>query len=247
VALVKAGLARGAAASLALHAAGLALVLKATLRSSPPPETVVVEIVWEAAPEPSAKAPEPVDASSTQEKFANPKPEPAELQPAETEPPLAEVAPPPAPSPEPPPRPATKPLRPAAEPIVRNAAPRPSEAPTTPPHSAPPASAASTGPAAEAPAQDDYARALLRWLEPHRRYPRAARLRGIEGTVRLSLTIDRAGSVLAAAIAESSGERLLDREALEMVERAAPAPPLPADWAPPQATFILPIRFALSR
>lgn len=50
------------------------------------------------------------------------------------------------------------------------------------------------------------------------RYPRRARVRGIEGAVVLELTVSAGGRVLDVEVAESSGSGLLDRTALEAVE-----------------------------
>jgi len=264
------GLALGAALSLALHVGGLVAALSVSLRAEEP-EELVIEVVWETpAPveatssEVAAAEPEPTPPSSAP---IEPEPEPLEPQPPrqanpqppEPEPPpQAEPEPPPppvvvaeAPAAEPPPRPAVKPKRRVEAPAPAAQADRPVQAAPPPPASASPASdavaaAPAAPPAPAASQQDDYVRTLLRWLEPHRRYPRAARVRGLEGLVRVSLLIDRAGSVLESRVAESSGEPLLDAAALEMVARAAPAPPLPAHWGAQRAVFLVPIRFALS-
>jgi protein TonB len=62
------------------------------------------------------------------------------------------------------------------------------------------------------------------WLARHKRYPRAALQRGIEGEVTLDLVLDEAGRVHSASIAQSSGQRLLDDEVTRMVARAQPFP-----------------------
>ena len=262
------GLALGAALSLALHVGGLVAALSVSLRAEEP-EDLVIEVVWDApAPLPEAAVvpvPEPLAPEPPPQ--AEPPPEPDPPRRAEPTPTPVVVAEPPT-EPEPPPRAEPKPIpppvvvaepppRPAVKPTRRVEAPAPSAqpdrsvqaAPTPAPASPAPEAVAAAPAAPPAPAalpQDDYVRTLLRWLEPHRRYPRAARVRGLEGEVRISLLIDRAGSVIESRVAESSGEPLLDAAALEMVERAAPAPPLPAHWGAQRAVFLVPIRFALS-
>ncbi len=62
------------------------------------------------------------------------------------------------------------------------------------------------------------------WLEQHKRYPRAAAQRRIQGEATLELEIDGAGGVRSARILASSGHRVLDEEVLRMVERATPFP-----------------------
>lgn len=63
-------------------------------------------------------------------------------------------------------------------------------------------------------------------VERHRRYPRMARRRGLEGTVLLSFQVGRAGGVKQVKILRSAGA-LLDEAALEALRRAAPLPYFP--------------------
>ena len=74
------------------------------------------------------------------------------------------------------------------------------------------------------------------------RYP--AQARGVHGVVSLAVTIDRQGKVVSSKIVKSSGSTALDDEALDMIKRAAPLPPPPADIADSDLSFIVPIRFA---
>ena len=89
----------------------------------------------------------------------------------------------------------------------------------------------------------DYAAVLLAWLERHKEYPRPARRRGQEGVVLLYVLIDREGRVLQSRIEESSGYLLLDNAALDMLERAAPVPPLPEDMPQERLELVLPVQF----
>ena len=89
----------------------------------------------------------------------------------------------------------------------------------------------------------DYAAVLLAWLERHKEYPRPARRRGQEGVVLLYVLIDREGRVLQSRIEESSGYPLLDNAALDMLERAAPVPPLPDDMPQERLELVLPVQF----
>jgi periplasmic protein TonB len=67
--------------------------------------------------------------------------------------------------------------------------------------------------------------AVRAWLERHKRYPRAAMQRGVEGEATLELLLDAAGSVRSAAVVQSSGHGVLDDEVTRMVARAVPFPP----------------------
>lgn len=66
--------------------------------------------------------------------------------------------------------------------------------------------------------------AVRAWLERHKRYPRAAAQRGIEGEATLQLDLDAAGGVRSTAIVRSSGHGVLDDEVARMVARATPFP-----------------------
>ena len=92
----------------------------------------------------------------------------------------------------------------------------------------------------------DYAAVLLAWLERHKEYPRPARRRGQEGVVLLYVLIDREGRVLQSRIEESSGYPLLDNAALDMLERAAPVPPLPDDMPQERLGLVLPVQFFMT-
>jgi protein TonB len=81
-----------------------------------------------------------------------------------------------------------------------------------------------------------------------RRYPRAARRLGLEGTAVVSLLLWPDGRLAGPPrLQRSSGHEVLDHEALRMVRAAAPfAPPTgPGDGA--KSAFSVPIRFALDQ
>ncbi len=93
----------------------------------------------------------------------------------------------------------------------------------------------------------DYTAMLASWLARHKRYPRAARRRNIEGVVTLSFTVNAAGSVTQYEIVDSSGYEMLDQEVAKMLKRAAPLPAIPADLGRSSFTVTIPVRFELSR
>ena len=95
-------------------------------------------------------------------------------------------------------------------------------------------------------ARADYASTILAWLERHKEYPRLSQMRREQGVVMLYLVIDRDGNVLDSRIQESSGYRSLDREALEMVKRASPLPPMPDDMPQERLEIIVPVQFFLT-
>ena len=159
--------------------------------------------------------------------------------------PEPEPAPEPAPLPKPLalPRPATKPPLPrVAPPPARNPAPRQQAAAPPRAVAAPPAT-----PARERTGTANYTAVLLSWLERYRQYPRLARLKRIEGTVILSLTLSRSGSLKAISVKKGSGQSVLDDAAVDMARRADPFPPLPATFAHDRIEFVVPVVFALER
>jgi protein TonB len=79
---------------------------------------------------------------------------------------------------------------------------------------------------------------------PAPRYPSAARSRGWEGRVVLLLSIDAAGRVLSAEVAESSGRPSLDDAALAAARDWTFAPAL-CDDAPVAGSLRVPVRFSL--
>ncbi|MFX6994796.1 TonB family protein, partial [Acinetobacter baumannii] len=63
-----------------------------------------------------------------------------------------------------------------------------------------------------------------------------------DGTARVLFVLRRDGSVLQAAIERSSGQKLLDEEALEVIRRAEPLPPIPPGL-PGRLRILLPVAF----
>ncbi|HEX2115882.1 MAG TPA: TonB family protein [Alphaproteobacteria bacterium] len=142
---------------------------------------------------------------------------------AQVEPTPKPVAAPPAPLPPPAPR---RPTLPPAK-----AEPRPAAVaePAAAAFSEPPAVAIVPAPPAAVRRPDaDYVGTLLGWLERYKEYPRAARLRRIEGTAVVRLTILADGRLGSLTLARSSGHQVLDEASLDMVRRATPLPRPPA-------------------
>lgn len=76
-------------------------------------------------------------------------------------------------------------------------------------------------------ARRGYAERLARAIAQHKKYPRVAQMRAWQGEVLVDLKLDNQGNVLASGIERSSGYEVLDKQALEMVARAAPFPAPP--------------------
>ena len=117
--------------------------------------------------------------------------------------------------------------------------------PTPPAAEAPQAPVQSAAPPGPAPVPSvDYRALLLAHLSSARRYPPAARAQRREGTVVIAFSINAAGGVEDVHIIRPSSRQDFDREAIDLVHRAAPMPPPPVDLTPPVDVQV-PIAFRL--
>jgi protein TonB len=91
--------------------------------------------------------------------------------------------------------------------------------------------------------QDAWNRAIMTHLGKHKRYPEQARVRHVEGEVMVRFVFDRAGKVLRAEVAKSSGSPLLDEEGIKLMSRASPLPSLPPHMRADQTELVVPIKF----
>ncbi|MDI1309834.1 MAG: energy transducer TonB [Methylotenera sp.] len=186
------------------------LTVELTKKSEPAPVAI---------PEPAKAEPEPIKPK------IEPKPEPK---------PITKPLPTPSvvknePSPITPPPPSTAPPQTeiiAATPKVDSA---PSPMPPVPVVIPEP-------PKTPAPSQDEvndanarYGSTLWGAISKYKQYPRIAQIRGWEGEAIVELLLDGNGKLKSKKIIQSSGFESLDKQALEMVEKAAPFP------APPEA------------
>ena len=78
-------------------------------------------------------------------------------------------------------------------------------------------------------------------LQRYKRYPLAAH--GASGTVMVRFELNRAGEVVASKVTKSSGNSVLDQEALDILHRASPFPAFPAAKPGTQDSFIAPVSF----
>lgn len=158
----------------------------------------------------------------------------------------AEPTPPP-PKPKPPvkPTPIPKPKHtptPVAKPDL---APKPPLEKIEPPAPAPKTSPATPSPSLNTVATAKYEQLLVAWLERQKKYPRRAKRMRIEGSGQLRITIDRNGQTQTVSLAQATGNRLLDKAALDMVKRANPFPPMPKGDPRQTMEFIIPVVYAL--
>ena len=88
---------------------------------------------------------------------------------------------------------------------------------------------------------------LLTHLEHYKRYPGLAQQRKQQDTVYLRFNIDRSGKILKWKIERSRGYVLLDNEVAELIKRASPLPPPPAEVTGSNIEMVVPVEFFLRR
>ncbi|MFT3802324.1 MAG: TonB family protein [Burkholderiaceae bacterium] len=127
----------------------------------------------------------------------------------------------------------------------------PVEQTTAPPSAlAPPAPAAAPTPShSDAPSltPPDWQAMLLGQLERFKRYPSEAQFLRQQGVTHLRFTMNRDGKVLTFRVEKSSGNALLDQEALALIQRAQPLPKPPASVMGDTLELVVPIEFFLTR
>lgn len=88
-------------------------------------------------------------------------------------------------------------------------------------------------------------RKIAMHLQRNKRYPAAAQAKREHGIARVTFLIDRLGRVVSSSLIQSSGSAALDRETLDLLQRAQPLPIPPNDVPGTQFSFNVPVRFDL--
>lgn len=194
------------------------------------PDTLVVELVKK--PElPPVVLPEPIP----------PKPEPVK----------------PKIEPKPEPKPLIKPLSAPTE--IKNdpVPPPPTEViavapkPDAPPSPVPPVAIVTPepikpiAPVDTSAARDSYGNTLWGAIGKYKQYPRVALMRGWQGEAIVELQLDGNGKLKSKKIIQSSGYDALDKQALDMIEKAAPFPVPPEVLRGSNFSIKVPIPFKL--
>lgn len=143
-----------------------------------------------------------------------------------------------------------KTVKPAPVRPVAKAQPAPQPSPPTP---APPA--ATAAPARVSASHNAPSQAAITWqnrllahLARYKRYPEDARRRGETGSNSLRLLIDGNGRVRQHALASESGSPALDRATLQIIQRAQPVPPPPAELLEDGVLEVIaPVSYTLDR
>ena len=93
---------------------------------------------------------------------------------------------------------------------------------------------------------DSYLEMVRLRIERHKKYPHAARIRQIEGSVIVRFIIRPEGDIKSAEVVKTSGNRALDGAALMAVKDAAPFPKAPAHLFKGEIPLELTIVFELT-
>ena len=86
-----------------------------------------------------------------------------------------------------------------------------------------------------------YTALIFGHLQRFKRYPLAAH--GASGIVTVRFELNRAGEIISSKVTKSSGNNILDQEALDILRRASPFPAFPAAKPGTQDSFIAPVNF----
>ncbi|MEP2760548.1 MAG: energy transducer TonB, partial [Hyphomicrobiales bacterium] len=93
-------------------------------------------------------------------------------------------------------------------------------------------------------ARSNYKGKVVAKLRRAKRYPKQARREKLTGSVRVTFTISKNGSVSGVRVSRSSGHPILDKAALDMVRRASPMPKFPKDMKRTRMSLHVPVQFS---
>ena len=94
-------------------------------------------------------------------------------------------------------------------------------------------------------ALNGYNSALWGKIGKYKQYPKIAQMRGWQGEVIVELLLDGNGKLKSKKILTSSGYEVLDKQALEMIDKAAPFPSPPEALRASSFSITVPIPFRL--
>lgn len=202
------------------------------------PEVLEISLVKKEAPQPPAE-PEPIQPPPpevvpppVQPKI---KPEPKPVIKEKPSPIVQEL---PREAETPPPQPEVIAVKPPVERIAPTQ-PTPAPEPIKPPPPPTPSQADIDN------ATDRYGNSLWSAISKHKKYPKIAQMRGWQGETIVELELDGSGKLKSKKIIQSSGYEVLDKQALEMVDKALPFPTPPEALRNSNFTITVPVPFKL--
>jgi len=94
-------------------------------------------------------------------------------------------------------------------------------------------------------ARNKYGNSLWGAISKYKKYPKIAAMRNWQGEAIVELELDGNGKLKSKKIIQSSGHEVLDKQALEMVEKALPFPAPPDVLRGNNFTITVPVPFKL--
>ncbi|MDR2422888.1 MAG: energy transducer TonB [Deltaproteobacteria bacterium] len=94
-------------------------------------------------------------------------------------------------------------------------------------------------------AMSAYKGQISRKLNQFKKYPTAAMTKGLKGVVRVNFRVNAQGRVSRARMVSSSGHAVLDEEAMALLKRCSPFPPIPASLGLTELELNVPINFSV--
>lgn len=91
-----------------------------------------------------------------------------------------------------------------------------------------------------------YEQTISAWVHKHQRYTEQAKREDANGTAVVRIRINRSGNVVYRRLEKKSGFAVLDREAMNMIQRSDPVPRPPANYPVGSSglvEFLIPIKF----
>ncbi len=223
--------------SVLLHGLLVAVIPKLKLEVINKPDILEIELIKKTEP-PPVVVPEPIQPQPTvvQPNVVQPKTEiKPELKPLKTPTVVKTEA-----TPYQPP-----PTNAAPQTEVIAVTPKPDAAPTPPTPITPPTPPSGPSQAELDDAKGRYGNALWGAIGKHKQYPKIAQMRNWQGEAIVELQLDGNGKLKSKKIIQSSGHDALDKQALEMVEKAAPFPLPPEVLRGNSFSIRVPIPFKL--
>lgn len=92
-------------------------------------------------------------------------------------------------------------------------------------------------------ADQSYNKRLVEHLNKFKQYPASANARHASGETIVTFSVNREGKIVSSSVVKGSGDLDLDQASLEMLTRAQPLPPFPADLRNNPERFTLPVIF----
>jgi protein TonB len=102
-----------------------------------------------------------------------------------------------------------------------------------------------SAPVADSGSLDSYRLDLLRMARQYKRYPRVAMDNNWEGRVVIRMVIGANGMISALTIVTSAGHEILDKQAIDMLQKAKPRVQIPAALRGKEFALEIPVIYSL--